>query len=306
MDMVNANRITMCLGDLSFHFVAESPAMALRMPPEYTPFLSLSVPIRPDVLYTVSRRRAVPVTTGRATILWASETTRLWRAPGYTVGLDYFHALDQQWRFAAQLHSDFSGGILYPTIRVGDPSTAIPLYHPHDRIVVLGRLTGAGAGVLHAAAVEDAGRGIIFVGPSGAGKTTLSRLWRQAGATLLNDERVIVRWNGGQRVGVAATPWHGVESQVSAMTATLSAVFFIKQAPGNRIRRMGPAESAARLLTATILPVFLADGVARITHAWSEVASHVPSYELEFTPDARAVACVRAQLLSGGSANVTA
>lgn len=296
MPTLAANRIRLCLGDVIFQFAAEDPATRLALPAEYAPFLMPVSRARPDARYAVSRRRAMPAPAERPGPLWASETVRLWQAPQGRVGIDYFQAVEKRWRCAGHLSPDLSGGALHPAPRAGRTVPVLPLYYPHDRIVIMGRLAGAGAGLLHAAAVEDAGRGLVFAGRSGSGKTTLARLWRRAGATLLNDERVILRRHGRRNVRVSATPWHGAESATCVKPAPLAAIFFIRQAPRNRVRRLGPAACAARLLTASVLPVFLADGVARLTRTWAETAAAVPAYELEFTPDAGAVACVRAEL----------
>jgi ABC-type multidrug transport system fused ATPase/permease subunit len=63
--------------------------------------------------------------------------------------------------------------------------------------------------LIHASGVILKGEGILFCGISGAGKTTLSRLWQQrAGVTVLSDDRVIVR---KERKGyvIYGTPWPG-------------------------------------------------------------------------------------------------
>jgi len=128
---------------------------------------------------------------------------------------------------------------------------------------------------------------------SGAGKTTIARLWRSHGATILNDERnlVCVR-NGG--VWAGASPWHGEENQVSPLTGPLAGIFCLKQSTTNAVRPMPVKESFVRLFTTTFVPVFLPDGPGRTLDACNAILDRVPAYELSFTPDQRALDVCRA------------
>ena len=64
---------------------------------------------------------------------------------------------------------------------------------------------------VHASVTELNGRALIFLGVSGTGKSTHSRLWRQfvPGARLLNDDEPIVRINDDGEVRVYGCPWSG-------------------------------------------------------------------------------------------------
>src|SRR5215472_4348668 len=69
------------------------------------------------------------------------------------------------------------------------------LEYPLDELLMM-NLLAQGRGVeVHACGVEDAdGRGYLFVGQSGAGKTTTARLWHEAGRIdVLSDDRIILR-----------------------------------------------------------------------------------------------------------------
>ena len=69
-----------------------------------------------------------------------------------------------------------------------------PLDYPLDEVLIA-NLLGRGRGVeLHSCGVIDLeGRGHLFVGVSGAGKTTTARLWEGATRGTVSDDRVIVR-----------------------------------------------------------------------------------------------------------------
>ncbi|MEO1302477.1 MAG: hypothetical protein AAFV36_04775 [Myxococcota bacterium] len=86
--------------------------------------------------------------------------------------------------------------------------------------------------VLHASAVVIDGRAYVFVGPSGAGKTTLARLLRDD-HTVLSDERIIVReFSDGYRV--YGTPWPSDLRAAENSSAPLGAIFLLGHQPAER------------------------------------------------------------------------
>ncbi|MCP4902253.1 MAG: hypothetical protein GY906_35250 [bacterium] len=57
-----------------------------------------------------------------------------------------------------------------------------------------------GVATLHAAALNIGGRGVLILGPSGAGKTTLALAWQAAGARIVSDDSVLLRLSSCGRV----------------------------------------------------------------------------------------------------------
>lgn len=65
--------------------------------------------------------------------------------------------------------------------------------------------------LLHGCAVEfEENKAILFIGPSGAGKTTVSMYCRQNGLQVLSDETVMIWFDRGKFMA-QGTPWHGSE-----------------------------------------------------------------------------------------------
>ncbi|MBN1260708.1 MAG: hypothetical protein JXB35_08510, partial [Anaerolineae bacterium] len=114
----------------------------------------------------------------------------------------------------AIMQPDFGAGDLY--VRRTDPAAehAIVPPYPLDEILVVNLLAKGRGVLLHSCAVDDDGHGTLFLGESGAGKSTTARLWSEAGVRVLNDDRVIVRQSGG-RFWAYGTPWHGDALTVS-------------------------------------------------------------------------------------------
>jgi hypothetical protein len=75
------------------------------------------------------------------------------------------------------------------------PYAAEPLAYPLDELLIMHRLTQEKAIELHGSGIVRAdGTGNLFVGHSGAGKSTTTRLWTEReDVEVLSDDRIIVR-----------------------------------------------------------------------------------------------------------------
>jgi hypothetical protein len=75
------------------------------------------------------------------------------------------------------------------------PCLAAPLDYPLDELLIMHRLTQEKGIELHSCGiVRPDGTGNLFVGHSGAGKSTTTRLWTaREGVEVLSDDRIIVR-----------------------------------------------------------------------------------------------------------------
>lgn len=88
------------------------------------------------------------------------------------------------------------------------PYPADPLGYPLDELLIMHRLTQEKAIELHGAGiVRPNGVGNLFVGHSGAGKSTTTRLWTsREEVEVLSDDRIIVRRDSPPTRTVAGTP----------------------------------------------------------------------------------------------------
>ena len=107
-------------------------------------------------------------------------------------------------------------------------------------------------------------------------------------AVVLSDDRIILRaaW---ERIEMHGTPWHGDAGLAVAHSWPLSSVFFLCQAAANRARRLPAPAFAARMMAASFLPFHDRQALANTLAFYDRVSASVPAYELDFTPDGRAV-----------------
>jgi len=166
------------------------------------------------------------------------------------------------------------------------PDAAYPLQYPLDELLMI-HLLAQGKGVeIHGCGVLDAiGRAYLFVGQSGAGKSTIARLWcGHAGVTLLSDERVVLRTDRNP-IAVYGTPWQGDAQLASPQHGDLAAVFFLNRGVTHTVVPVRAAQAAARLFSCAFLPFHTAAAVDRTMTAVQQVASDTPCYDLSFAPD---------------------
>ena len=147
-------------------------------------------------------------------------------------------------------------------------------------------LARQGGFLVHAASAIRGGRAYLFVGVSGAGKTTISRL-APPDAHLLTDEISYVRRQGDQYLA-CGTPFAGELARVGEnQSAPVSTLFLLEKGPENRIEPVAPGD-AVRLLMRNIL-FFAEDSelVRLVFRSACEFVEWVPVRRLIFVPDER-------------------
>ena len=103
--------------------------------------------------------------------------------------------------------------------------------------------------LFHASVVCRGGKAYMFLGPSGTGKSTHTRLWLRYidGSRLLNDDNPVVRIEADGEAEVYGSPWSGKTPCYVNEHYPLGAIVRLRQAPHNAIRRMSPIEAYATM-----------------------------------------------------------
>lgn len=149
----------------------------------------------------------------------------------------------------------------------------------------------------HAVGIKDlGGKGLIFIGKSGAGKSTAARLWhKNSKAMVLNDDRIIVRRSSG-RFFIHGSPWHGefsdyLKSRIES--APLERLFFIHHSLKNEAKQISEKD-AFNLLYPALFPTFWdKDSLENIISFTGDLIKCVPSYSLGFVNNKKVIGFVR-------------
>jgi hypothetical protein len=178
------------------------------------------------------------------------------------------------------------------TRRRGEGEHDILVGYPIDEYLVARILGRRGGVILHASSVVVDGYSILFLGHSGAGKSTIAELASSCGAEVLSDDRTIVTIERG--VATAwGSPWHGSCSKSSPACAPIAAVLLLVKAPRNKLRPIDASRGFSEMFVRVYQPTVDVGEMERVVDVLRFVAASVQSGELEFLPNETAfgVAC---------------
>lgn len=96
------------------------------------------------------------------------------------------------------LEPDFKSGDIYIRDEFNQNLLPDPLGYPLNQILMIILLSLRKGVLLHACGIDDGGYGYLFAGNSTHGKSTMAKLWSENHATVLNDDRIIVREKDGE------------------------------------------------------------------------------------------------------------
>ena len=143
--------------------------------------------------------------------------------------------------------------------------------------------------MIHSSVTVKDGKGYLFLGRSGTGKSTHSQLWINniEECELLNDDDPVLRVENGE-LRVYGSPWSGKTPCYRNLNYPVGAIVDLHQAKENKIRRLSIVEAYATVYVPCSGVRFiqeLADGL----HATVEkVVYTVPCYSLDCLPNAEA------------------
>jgi hypothetical protein len=187
------------------------------------------------------------------------------------------------------LAHDLKSGDLHMTGNT--PQDTDPLGYPLNQVLWI-VLLAQGRGVLFHACGTDDGKGYLFLGNSGDGKSTTAKLLFDHGLAVLNDDRIIVRETKGV-FWMHGTPWHGDFKEHSSHALPVDKLFFLRHGKKNSARAKTGAEAVSMLLARAFPPFWDKQGMAFTIEFCQRLVSAIPCYELTFVPDARMIDFVR-------------
>ena len=143
---------------------------------------------------------------------------------------------------------------------------------------------------IHSSVTMKDGKGYLFLGMSGTGKSTHSQLWINniEGCSLLNDDNPVIRIDTDGVFRVYGSPWSGKTPCYRNIDVPIGALVQLRQAKQNSIRRMSVTEAYA-VLYSSFTGIKFIQHLADAYHATNyKLVTVVPFYELGCLPDADA------------------
>ena len=153
--------------------------------------------------------------------------------------------------------------------------------------------SGKGLEVHALGVVDEAGGGHLFLGHSGAGKSTSARLWqRREDIRILSDDRIILRRHEGQ-VWMHGTPWHGDAGIASPHSALLTHVYVLEQWPSNELLAMPRSAATAEIFARSFIPRHSPEALNFALQFIEQLAQELPCARFRFLPNQSAVEAIR-------------
>lgn len=158
-----------------------------------------------------------------------------------------------------------------------------PFCYPMDGLILYYLAALNGDIFIHGSAVEYQGRGYLFSGRSGTGKTTIARLFRDGGARIIHDDRLIIRRMPDGTYFIYNTP---VYENEESRSCRLNALYLIEHGIENNSVNQGYSESLSGIMANCIQHNWSSSLIGNLTGALLHLVNNIPVKRLLFVPDA--------------------
>lgn len=159
---------------------------------------------------------------------------------------------------------------------------------PTDQILLARILADREGCYLHSCGVNFNGKGLLFVGNSEAGKSTIANMLKGKAEILCDDRIIVRRQSDGFRI--YGTWCNGEVTDVSANSAPLKAILFLEKANENRLIPVNDKkEIAKKLLACLIKPFVTTEWWDKVLPLIDKISNEVCCYSLCFDKSDKAM-----------------
>ncbi len=152
---------------------------------------------------------------------------------------------------------------------------------PTDQIFLSRALAYRQGCIIHSMGMIQNGKGYLFIGHSGAGKSTMAKLMQQD-ATILCDDRNVIR-KETDNYQLYGTWRHSDVSAVSPLSASLKSIFFLNQSEINHLHHVDNyRRSFKQLLSCLVKPLTFGGWWELSFNILSDLANTVDCWEMRF------------------------
>jgi hypothetical protein len=292
---LTADLLSLEIADVNFVINCNNEVTVHTPPPVYRPFLDNADAAKCSLIVRVTLElRDMPEVKNMTKIFDSGESWSMYRhLDEYILTLNP-SVLDNQTVWMARISGSSADVTVYCSdmLKVsteGRAKVLNPVLYPLDQLLLIHILAQKDGALVHAAGVHFHERGYVFLGRSGAGKSTISnqfaerKLWG-----LLSDDRIAIRKMNNTFMAYG-TPWAGEAGIAENRGTTLSGLFFLRQGPENMIKEITPGEAFERLMPVTSVPWYDEAMMTKVLSFCEEMVARIPSFDLFFRPDTRIV-----------------
>jgi len=186
-------------------------------------------------------------------------------------------------QFLAVFNEDHSHAAIYANRKdqfLKGQLSSLTLF-PTDQILLARILADRNACIFHSAAIIMNKRGLLFLGDSEAGKTTIAAMLKSKAEIICDERNIIRRWPEGFRIH--GTWMHSKIPVVSSSSGSLNAIMFLRKSNRNCINPISNrGEILRNLLKYVVKSLVTADWWNKTIDLMKSLSNELPCYELEF------------------------
>ena len=281
----------LCIADFIIH-VRNASHLPMMLEEGYTSFLV----DESEAQMTVHAYAGIPEeASGPAKLVYTAEQegSDLWRIE-LEDGRYRFTVFDQDdatvVNQVAYTDGDFSRWDIHCRILEQEGEQGIcPLLYPMGPLLMYHLTVCHDALMVHGSAVWDGERCRLFSGFSGVGKSTMARIWQEHGATVINDDRLIIR-RVEDGYMVYNTPMFYPDAP---RRAPLHAIFLPYHSPKNQIVLLAGAEAASKVSAYCIQHGYHRGHVEHRLDVVGGLCEVLPVHRIGVVPDADIISFIR-------------
>lgn len=200
---------------------------------------------------------------------------------------DYFYVkyLGRNSLWGCQLNQDKPEAVIYVRDAVSPEDFSFAV-----RDIFFFYLQKLGKLAIHSASIIYREQAWLFSAPSGTGKSTHVRQWKEMGFPYedLNGDIAICYIRGDNSAVAASTPWCGTSGIYSNRIEKLGGVFFLQRDFVNLATKMGNMDGILRLAARSISPVWTKEQAEQNLNVCEQIAAKIELAKLSCRPNPEA------------------
>ena len=173
----------------------------------------------------------------------------------------------------------------------------------NNSLMLLFAFSSAHKGLLemHASVVMNEGKGYLFLGKSGTGKSTHSSLWLKhiEGSELMNDDNPVLRVGEDGVTRVYGSPWSGKTPCYRKVEVPIGGIVRLEQAPKNEVAQIAGIKAYANVIASAASIRWRKDIMDALSKTAEIVVTLTPCWHLKCLPDADAALTCKQAVTAG-------
>ena len=138
--------------------------------------------------------------------------------------------------------------------------------------------------LFHCSAIEVDGKAYLFAAPSGTGKSTHTRMWREHfgnRVVMINDDKPLIQIKENE-IYVCGTPWNGKHRLGTNKKSLIQGICLLERGLENKIKKVSPVEAYPGLYKQTYRPKDK-EKMLKTLALLKQMTERIPVYRMQCT-----------------------